>query len=167
MFCIFISRKVWEWKTINMIRDSIVRRKSRSFSFFRSIVRVSYITSKNLLSTFFSTFMTYSKNKTGITTTSCNIISYSYIITFIFLIISANWKLPFFINKILTWKSFSRSLISHNILVNSYIFWTLNSNSNWREPKYHVIVQNDFLRIDYMDAPTFSIMNCTITNLTP
>ena len=167
MFAIFISGKVWEWKTITMIRDIIIYWEGCSFSLFWCIVRVSNITSKNLLSIFFSAFITYSKNKTSVSGACCNIISYSYIWAYIFSIISTNWKSTFFIDNILTWKSCSRSLISKNILVYRNIFWSLNSKTDRWKCKYHVIVENNFFRIYYMNTPTYSIMNCTITNLTP
>ena len=167
MFIIFISCKVWEWKTIKMIRDIIVCWKSCSFTFLVCVVRMSNIISKNLLSTFFTTFITYSKNKTSVSSTCCDVISYSYIRAFIFRIISANWKSTFFINNILTRKSCSLTLISENVLVNCYIFWSLNSKAYRWKCKYHIIVENNFFRIYYMNTPTYSIMNSTIANLTP
>ena len=167
MFCIFICCKVWEWKTVKVIGDIIVGWKSSSISFFWCVIRVSNIASENLLSTFFSTFIAYSKNKTSVSSACCNIISYSYIRAFIFRIVSTNWKSAFFIFNTLTWKTCSWSLITENVLVNSYILWALNSNTNRWKCKYHVIEEHNFFRIYYMDAPTYSIMNGTITNLTP
>jgi len=167
MFSIFICCKVWEWKAVTMLRYHIVGFKSHSFSFFWCIVTMSYIASKNLLSIFFSTFITYPENKTSISSTCCNVISYSYIRTFIFIIISTNWKSTFFINNILTRKSCSYSLIPKNVLVNCYILWTLDSKADWWKRKNHVIEENNIFRIDYTNTPTYSIMNGTITNLTP
>ena len=167
MSCIFISCKVWEWKTVVVTWDIIVFWKSSSFSFFGRVVRVSNIASENLLSTFFSTFIAYSKNKTSVSSACCDIISYSYIRAFIFKIVSTDWKSAFSIYNILTWKTCSWSLITENVLVNSYILWALNSNTNRWKRKYHVIEEHNFFRIYYMDAPTKSIMNGTITYLTP
>lgn len=150
-----------------MIRNIIVCWKSGSFSLSACIVRVSNIASKNLLSTFFSTFITYSKDKTSVSSACCNIISYSYVRTFISWIVSTNWKSTFFINNFLTWKISSWTLITKYVLVNRYIFWTLNSETNRWKCKYHVIVEDNFFRIYYTDAPTYSVMNSTITNLTP
>jgi hypothetical protein len=150
-----------------MIRNIIIYCKSCSFSFLWCVVRVSNIASKNLLSTFFSTFITDTKNKAGVSCTCCNIISYSYIGTFIFRIIRTNRKSSFFISNILSCKSCSFTLISKNVLIYCYIFWSLYSKSNRWKCKYHIIVENNFFRINYMNAPTYSVMNSTIANLTP